>query len=128
MRQCLENTLDSTEGVSEGLASRLKETEKPGKADADRAATVVKDAHSELGARLEDESARLLLRSCETERAQEALFEIRYRKSESSRQQLECLLNTSDNAGEALESRLQLSQRDMVEAEEAAECHTSHGG
>ena len=63
-----------------------------GKAGADRAATVAKDAHSELEverARLEDESAQLLLRERETERAQEALFEIRYQESESSRQQLE---------------------------------------
>ena len=86
LRQRFENTLNSTESVTEGLASRLKETDQ-GEDDADRADTVAKNAHSE--ARLEDQSAQQLLRERDTERAQEALFEIRYQESESSRQQLE---------------------------------------
>ena len=78
--------MDSSESVSKGLASRLKETGQ-GKADAGRSDTVAKDAHTELEverARLEDESAQLLLRERETERAQEALFKIRHQESGTS--------------------------------------------
>ena len=123
LRQRSENTLDSTESVSEALASRLKETEQ-GKADADKAATVAKDAHSEL----EVERARTSPHnfSYVKQNGHKRLFEILSRESESSRQQLECRQNTPDNAGETLESRLQLAQREMGAAEEAAESCTRH--